>query len=286
LEIGIIGAGKAGTAFMMGLIKQNVHPTGVCDINPDAVKRIKSVADDIPVVPMDVLTEISDTILLTVNDDHIRQTAERIAGFNTVNLKGKLFIHISGACGLDVLNSIQKAGGDICSLHPLQTFADYDNAWKGLYNIYFGYTGDERHIDILTEMVSKFDSKIIRIKEENKPLYHAAACVFSNYTVALFNVAESLAKDAGLEKETILEAFKPLINKTVTNIYGKGTLNSLTGPIARGDVLTVENHIEHIKDETTLKLYKILGLKALSMTMENGREINSGHLELKEILQR
>jgi len=51
-----------------------------------------------------------------------------------------------------------------------------------------------------------------------------------------------------------------------------GLPNCLTGPIARGDVSTIEKHIFALKEKelSILKLYAELGLKTIPIALEKG----------------
>ena len=75
-------------------------------------------------------------------------------------------------------------------------------------------------------------------------------------------------QEIGINKENAAKMLLPLIKATVKNIETVGIPEALTGPIARGDVATVLNHIENIKEKTPefLALYAILGLKAIEVS--------------------
>jgi predicted short-subunit dehydrogenase-like oxidoreductase (DUF2520 family) len=75
--------------------------------------------------------------------------------------------------------------------------------------------------------------------DEQRPAYHAAASVASNFLVALEAAAEELAAGAGLEPADARAALAPLVRATVENWAALGPERALTGPVARGDELTV-----------------------------------------------
>jgi predicted short-subunit dehydrogenase-like oxidoreductase (DUF2520 family) len=77
------------------------------------------------------------------------------------------------------------------------------------------------------------------LAEEQRDAYHAGAAIASNYLVTLRRAAGSLLEAAGAPPE----ALDPLMRRTIENDF------ELTGPIARGDWLTVEAHLAAIRRE-------------------------------------
>jgi predicted short-subunit dehydrogenase-like oxidoreductase (DUF2520 family) len=74
--------------------------------------------------------------------------------------------------------------------------------------------------------------------------------------VTLMAYGEEILKSIGLENG--LEAMKPLVENTLSNIYEKGVQDALTGPINRGDINTLENHMAALDDKEVV-MYKQLG---------------------------
>jgi predicted short-subunit dehydrogenase-like oxidoreductase (DUF2520 family) len=88
----------------------------------------------------------------------------------------------------------------------------------------------------------------LQILTEGKPLYHAAAVVASNFLVTLMGAALRLIQQAGVSPEEAFAVLNPLIEGTLANIERVGIHQALTGPVVRGDVQTVEAHIQAIAD--------------------------------------
>ena len=72
------------------------------------------------------------------------------------------------------------------------------------------------------------------ISDSDRPLYHAAASLASNYLVTLEGAAEELAALAGVERDLLV----PLVRAAVENWARLGAHEALTGPIVRGDAAT------------------------------------------------
>ena len=75
----------------------------------------------------------------------------------------------------------------------------------------------------------------VEIAEVDRPTYHAAASIASNFLITLEAAAERLAASVGVERELLV----PLVRATVENWARVGPERALTGPVARGDEETV-----------------------------------------------
>ena len=81
-----------------------------------------------------------------------------------------------------------------------------------------------------------------------RTLYHAGAVFASNYVVTLQRAASLLFESAGAPPE----ALEPLMRRTIENGF------ELTGPIARGDLETVERHLAALQGTGHADLYTAL----------------------------
>jgi predicted short-subunit dehydrogenase-like oxidoreductase (DUF2520 family) len=109
----------------------------------------------------------------------------------------------------------------------------------------------------------------LEIRAADKPSYHAAAVIVSNYTVALAALAERLALAAGIPADAAGRIYLPLLEGTWRNLEMRGPTDSLTGPIARGDAGTVRAHLEALDDDAR-RLYAVMGLEALKVARSGG----------------
>jgi len=75
----------------------------------------------------------------------------------------------------------------------------------------------------------------------------AAVSIASNFLVALEAAAEEVAAGAGLDPAEARAALAPLVRATVDNWATLGPERALTGPVARGDELTVAAQREAVR---------------------------------------
>jgi len=107
----------------------------------------------------------------------------------------------------------------------------------------------------------------------DKVLYHAAAVLASNYMVTQVKLALDLWREFGVSPEEATNALLPLLQGTLNNIRTVGLPDCLTGPIARGDLDTIERHLLALKDRdpSLLAVYRELGLQTVPIALARGK---------------
>ncbi|NJD02215.1 MAG: DUF2520 domain-containing protein, partial [Ruminiclostridium sp.] len=257
MKIGIIGAGKVGTAFALALADNGAEISGICSRSEQSVDYLSGKLGRIFINDIARTINNADIVLLAVPDSVIAGVAVKIHEYSASAVSRKTFLHCSGALTSSELEILARDGGCTGSLHPIQTFASKEEGWKGMYGIFFGYEGSAEAREKALRLVGILKGTLLDLKPEAKPLYHAAACILSNYTVALTHISGMLLDEAGIDKNMGIKAFMPLLRNTVENIAAKGSLNALTGPIARGDSVTVAAHLSALdgREDIFFELY-------------------------------
>src|SRR2546423_6617075 len=65
----------------------------------------------------------ADLVLIATPDERIASISDELAAEGAFH-PDQVVAHVSGATGLDALDAARRAGADVLSLHPLQTFPD------------------------------------------------------------------------------------------------------------------------------------------------------------------
>lgn len=266
----IIGAGMVGTAIGFLLRKTGYKVIAIADKSPTALKMaLPYTGGKAFRNPREAVPE-ADCILITTPDDAISSACQEIALCPTI--KDNFVFHMSGAGGLDLLESAKKAGADVASIHPLQSFSSINQAIQNIPGSYFGITTDKKAQKIAKNIVRDLGGIPILISSDQKPLYHAAACFASNYLVSLMNVVESIYQTIGMNEKDAKKAYLPLVYGSLKNIEKSGSISSLTGPIARGDFGTIKKHISAINKNLPQysSLYSSLGLITVKVAQQKG----------------
>ncbi len=270
-KIGIIGAGKVGTAIGVLLNRAGYTIAFIFDIDPAraeaAGRKMGGVA---PEGDLAAGSRNADILFITTPDRLIGDVADDIAERGGIKM-GHIVVHASGSLTSDVLRSVRAHGAAAASLHPLQTFADFDQAVENIPGSVFCLEGDEEALGELRKMIKVFEGVEISIPKQDKALYHAGAVVASNYLVTLLWSAVMLLETIGMDDATAVKALMPLVEGTLRNIKVLGVPAALTGPIARGDATTIEDHMKAMKAKRPdlLEFYRIMGRLTVTAARKN-----------------
>ncbi|MCL2669227.1 MAG: DUF2520 domain-containing protein, partial [Syntrophaceae bacterium] len=174
------------------------------------------------------------------------------------------------AGGLDLLEAAHQAGARVACIHPIQSFADVEAAIRNLPDSTFGITASEDLAAWAAGLVRLVGGIPFTVPEANKPLYHAAACMASNYLITLLHMAEEVYGSLGLCREEARRTFWPLVAGTLKNIERSGSVQALTGPISRGDAGTIDRHLHALAERFPgyLNAYCELGRLTVDLALE------------------
>jgi predicted short-subunit dehydrogenase-like oxidoreductase (DUF2520 family) len=172
-------------------------------------------------------------------------------------------------------------------MHPLQSFASAEYRTNPFQGIIVSVEGERDALKAAKGITGDLGGTSVTIRTDAKTLYHASAVVASNYLVTLLDLALRLINTAGITDRDAFNVLKPLIEGTLSNIEKVGIPEALTGPIVRGDVKTVENHVAEIGSTTPelLDLYSSLGFHTVDIAVANGGVSESSADRLKRLLK-
>jgi len=286
-KIGVIGTGNVGTAMAVCLCRAGCAIGSAYNRSREKAKRLARLVPTRVAASAAEAAQQNDLLLLAVPDRAIVSLANELAA-SGVSLAEKYFYHLSGSQSAASLTALEKKGGHCGSLHPLQTFASVgEETFEKVKGAHFAIDGDEKATAKARELICLLGGKAFSVPPEKRALYHAAACVACNYLTALMDGATQLFGAAGLDKALALDALSPLVEATWKNIRRQGTAASLTGPIARGDAVTVRCHLEAMKTcaEEIAPLYKALGSYAARMSERRGSLTKEQAQQLIKLLE-
>lgn len=244
MKIGFIGAGKVGKSLGKYLSNHGLHISGY--FSPLSAAFAASQTYSLVFTSLGTLLDNSDLIVITTPDDIIPSIVAKLKDCKPIN---KHICHMSGSISSEILSPLRSENCNVFSLHPIMTV----NENTDYADVLFTVEGDAQ---ILQELPIKY----LEISPSQKPLYHAALCMSSNYITTLLSMAQQLLDQIGLDAGIS----QPLAEEAIKNFYKTGK-ESLTGPIARGDIKTIMNHLDNIKDPKVALIYKALGLQTIDI---------------------
>jgi predicted short-subunit dehydrogenase-like oxidoreductase (DUF2520 family) len=199
-SIAIIGRGRMGAALAAALRDSGAEVRG-------PLGRGESAAG-------------APIVLLCVPD-------REIAGASALVERGPIVGHVSASAPLELLAPHERF-----SMHPLLSVVGAGASFAGAFCAIDG--NSDRALDAARSLADRLGMRVKVVPREQRALYHAAASVASNFLITLEGAAERLASLVGLEREALV----PLVRASVDNWARQGARAALTGPIARGDLVT------------------------------------------------
>ena len=289
-NIAVIGAGKISYSLVNAIQKSKFNISIIVSQHLNSAKKlahkfdIKKYSDH----PNDIPSNCS-LLLLAVPDNQIKIVAENLSGLK-LNFKNSLFVHLSGAHDISLLNALKNKKAKAASFHIMQTFPT-----KKIVNIKNSFVAVEAENNKVKHVLFQFAESLglnpFELKSENKALYHVAGVFASNFLVGnLFN-SENLFKESNINKLNFYEMMQPIIFSTLRNIKKEGAVKALSGPVERGELVTIKGHLFDIKYGNKNTFNKIFymnyicqSLTLLDIVKNRYGHLNKKHLEVKKFL--
>lgn len=263
--LALVGPGRAGTTIALGLIEHGWQVVAVAGRAPDAASTTAAVAclGSRPSLVSDAGKGAAVVIVAT--PDRSIESATR--NFASSLEPGALVVHLAGSLGLHAFADLQALRPDVRvgAMHPLQSFPTASIGLERLHGSWAAVAGDPQ----VDELARTLGLQPFDLPDNERMQYHAAAVVASNHLVALLGQVERLASACGVP----FDAFAPLVQSSVINAFGIGPALALTGPVARGDLVTVEQHLATL-DPGERDAYRSLAREVARLTGRRDRALD------------
>ncbi len=239
LAVGVIGAGRAGTALGAALARAGHTVVAASAVSDASIRRTRAAFPGAVITEPARVLDLADLALLTVPDDVLPGLIAGLAATGAP-LEGRMLAHASGRHGLAVLEPAVRLGALPLALHPVMTFAGRSDDADRLRGTCFGVTAPDVLRPAAEALVIEMGGEPVFIAEEYRGLYHAALAGAANHLITLVTQAEDLLRAAGVTNPARL--LGPLLSASLDNALRFGDAG-LTGPVARGDAETVAAHV-------------------------------------------
>jgi predicted short-subunit dehydrogenase-like oxidoreductase (DUF2520 family) len=265
----IIGAGGVGSTLALLLYKAGYDIVSVLSKKKNSARKLarlvqcRKYSDSLS--DIDPATRI---ILIAVPEEDIWGIGKELSTHADLDFSKLAVFHTSGSLTSDALLPLRKKGAITFSLHPIQSFSKASSLAHQIgqmRNVVYGFEGNKAAIQLARQLVKALCGTLVQIPKEGKILYHIACVFASNYPIALLGAVDDLAKRIG--NGIKLAHLKPMMSTSIENAFQQSPQMALTGPIARGSLATVENHLNELRkaDKPLAILYQQIGLQALKM---------------------
>lgn len=272
MKLGFIGAGKAGCSlgkyFTTKTLQADIQVTGYYSLIEEEARWAAAFTSSEYFETTEDVIAASDSIILSTPDGAIKKTWESI---NKEYVTGKVICHLSGSLSSDVFSGIEDYGGYPVSIHPMFAFSNKESVYQQLNKVSFILEGHALAVSLWKKAFASIGNEVFTISKEAKSKYHAAASILSNHVVAVLETGYQLLQDCGFSEEEARSFSSVLVRDNVEHIIQDGSMAALTGPIERGDVETVEKHLEVLNDEQKL-VYQACGRQLIQLAKRKNPE--------------
>ncbi len=268
-RIGVVGAGRVGAVLSAALRASGHEIVAAAGDSPASLHRIDTLLPGVRIAKPTDVARACDLLLLTVPDDMLGNVVSTLVGAGVIR-EGQVVCHTSGRHGLAVLAPATAVGARVVAMHPAMTFTGTELDLDRLSGCVFGMTAGDGERAYAESLVSDLGGIALWVPENKRTLYHAGLAHGANHLVTLVSQAMELLAASGAEDPAA--TLRPLLSAALDNALTSGDA-ALTGPILRGDVRTVQAHLDDIAEHApaTIPSYVALAKATADRALLDGR---------------
>ena len=243
LSIGFIGAGVFGKGLALALATGGHQVAAVHSRSPSSAQGLARLIPGCRVLStLQGLADAVDLVFITTPDSVIGQVAGQI---DWRPRQGA--VHCCGAASTQLLQPALDQGAVTGAFHPFQTFAGVagpEDAAARLAGVTFAVTGNGWLEEYLWRLAINLGGTPVSIPDDQRALYHSAAVLGCGHLAALLAQVAEIWQSMGFTQEQALNSLYPLCRATLDAVAKDGPEAAATGPVVRGDLVTLRSHLE------------------------------------------
>jgi len=261
----IIGPGHVGRGLFRAFRASEVEVVGLHG------KRPSGVATSSGALPVEMAG--ANVVIVCVRDPQLDEAMEELAAAAKSGLiqRGTVILHTSAIAEPEGLRLLSDAGFPGGTFHPLVPFSDPEISAELMRKGWVGIDGENAARSASRRLAGHLGARTLDIPPGEKPAYHAAAVIASNFPVVLASVAGHLMHDIGISDASAYQAVESLMSGALANMKHALPDDALTGPVVRGDADTVGKHLRAIKGHgAASEVYRALSAAAVEIARRRG----------------
>lgn len=247
-SISFIGSGNLAWHLAPALDNAGFIVREVYSRNPHHAEQLTSKLYQAEVkATLDFSTSNSSIFIIAASDDAIETIAREI-----ILPDDAVLFHTSGS---RPLSDLQYAATPLIGvLYPLQTFSKQKKVDFKSIPVFIESMNEETD-EVLRLLANAISPQVRKITSAERKAMHVAAVFASNFTNHLLTISKGIMQGYSLEYEWL----KPLITESIQKSLSMGPEASQTGPARRGDLETLDQHLEFLQeDENVAEIYKLI----------------------------
>jgi len=269
LDLALVGPGRVGSSLTHWAVARGARCLSVS--GRAGSTRARELAARLGARTADS-SEIADPearlVLLAVPDAALGEVARRLAGHR----RSAVALHLAGSWGASVLAPLAAAGWRTGSFHPLRAFAAVEPDPAAAAGTFFALDGDAEARALGRRLAAAFEAEAAVVPEEQRVLYHWAATVAAGGVAALLATADAVGRRLGLPGSA-LRGYARLAAGALEAAAGADPpALAITGPVARGDLESVDRQLAALRESAPdlLPLALVLARAILARRTEAG----------------
>jgi predicted short-subunit dehydrogenase-like oxidoreductase (DUF2520 family) len=240
MTICLIGAGNLATQLGMALAEKGHDFSQVYSRTISSAKTLADALCCESVTRPEQLRSDADIYICALKDDALQEVLPQIK-FG----KG-LLVHTAGSLAMDVLAEFTSNYG---VFYPLQTFSKQRKVDFSDVPIFIEAV-NSASMERLRVLASTLSLKVVSANSLQRKQLHLSAVFACNFVNYLYNIADDLVKEQGLDFKYLL----PLIEETARKVHELSPAQAQTGPAVRFDRAVMDKHLELLQDHPDLKM--------------------------------
>lgn len=264
LRIGLVGAGRVARALVIALERAGLPVVAVGSRQPE---RLSPSRYPQPCTPQQAVDQ-ADLVLLTVADDAIAPVTAALRW-----RAGQAVVHCSGATEVAALDAAAQAGAHTGGFHPLQIFSDPEQAAQRLAGSTAAIEAGPALLPTLQALAAALGMPATVLPPGMRVRYHVAAGYAASFLLPVLQEAVALWASFGVDEADALQALLPLARGTLDAAQTRGLAGAVSGPIARGDLGTVQRHLGALETlgPSRTAFYRFLAVSQPALAQQAGR---------------
>ena len=249
MRLTIIGSGNVATILAKRFFEKGIKIVEIYSRDITKAQALASIVQANAVNDLELLSQDTDVVLIALSDKALSHIALNLS------FPAALVVHTAGSVSKNVLNTISARHG---VLYPVQSIRKEMPASTPIPFLIDGSSGTVIHeietlAYYLTDDVKRGDDAM-RLK------LHVAAIFVCNFPNFLYLEAASFCE----QQQVPFSILQDLIEETANRIRYQHPSAVFTGPAVRGDMETINKHLNLLQDTHELQqLYKQLTMHIL-----------------------
>ena len=267
MKFALIGASKTGISIAYHLWKMGHQPIFLWNRSGNNLAKANGYLNfETRSTNLENCPSDCDFIIFSISDDAIENVAERFLSIYK-NKNAKIF-HTSGALDSSVFGKYQNSG----SFHPVISISSIEDGINIIPQTTFTCEGNIA--EFLVQLADEIGESGIQLSKEQKQNIHLSAVFMNNYLSGMIEKIKILNKNAGLAEHYTEKILQSISRQTITKSWQYPIDEILTGPVKRGDVKTIEKHLDILQnDDLFQQLYKNFGNILLKLVNSDQEKI-------------